>query len=300
MLGIASFVLRGPGRAALVAAPSMLLGFILFPVTWISGATIGVVFLRKGLVPGLQTLLLASAAVAALGMVSLGKPAMVAVFAASVWFPVVLAAGVLRATVSLALSVLSIAALAALLVIMAALFAGDLTAQWAQLVEQFLTLSQFEERIELASVDRQLLIDEVARHMTGGLAATMFLSTCASLFLARWWQATLFNPGGFKQEFYALRLGKWAALVGIVLGLSIVLLRADLLDNLGWVAVALFAVQGVAVIHAVVALKGLHRAWLVGLYLSMILFLPQFIFAFALLGLIDPWLNVRERIGQPS
>jgi uncharacterized protein YybS (DUF2232 family) len=62
------------------------------------------------------------------------------------------------------------------------------------------------------------------------------------------------------------------------------------------VTLSLFAVQGFAIIHAIVAIKKLHIAWLVGLYVVSLFVLPQIMALIALTGLIDTWVNFRQRI----
>ena len=47
-----------------------------------------------------------------------------------------------------------------------------------------------------------LLFTIVAKSWMG----VLFLATVLKLFLARWWQARLYNPGGFQQAFHSLRL----------------------------------------------------------------------------------------------
>jgi uncharacterized protein YybS (DUF2232 family) len=139
----------------------------------------------------------------------------------------------------------------------------------------------------------------MSKVMTGIAAAGVVLNSLMCLYLARGWQAQLFNPGGFRDEFYELRLGKSTALFS----LAAILLSMLSLGGLSLVAaevvivtLSLFAVQGFAIIHAIVAIKKLHIAWLVGLYVVSLFVLPQIMALIALTGLIDTWVNFRQRI----
>ncbi|NJN46815.1 MAG: hypothetical protein HC808_10425 [Candidatus Competibacteraceae bacterium] len=58
--------------------------------------------------------------------------------------------------------------------------------------------------------------------------------------------------------------------------------------------------QGLAVSHGVVAKAGMARFWLIGLYVLMILALPQMLLLLCLLGIIDAWGDVRARFSSPK
>src|SRR5690625_6353500 len=55
--------------------------------------------------------------------------------------------------------------------------------------------------------------------VTGLLANVTSFTGVLGLMLGRWWQALLYNPGGFKQEFNGLRLNTPQALVCVLAGL---------------------------------------------------------------------------------
>src|SRR3990172_12174890 len=48
----------------------------------------------------------------------------------------------------------------------------------------------------------------MAPWMNAATNAGLVVSLVTSLFCARWWQASMFQPGGFRQEFQALHLPK--------------------------------------------------------------------------------------------
>ena len=115
------------------------------------------------------------------------------------------------------------------------------------------------------------------------------------LMIARWCQSALYNPQGFRKEFHALRLSPVVS-AGLVFGLLICYLFSGQLGQ--WLPLLslplLFA--AIALVHWVIALKGLSGFWLVGLYASLIL-LSQFVYPLlASLALVDSWLNIRNRM----
>jgi uncharacterized protein YybS (DUF2232 family) len=52
------------------------------------------------------------------------------------------------------------------------------------------------------------------------------------------------------------------------------------------VVLSLYVIQGLAIIHAIVAKKKMHAAWLVVSYIVALFIAPQLV---ALLGLADTW-----------
>jgi uncharacterized protein YybS (DUF2232 family) len=62
----------------------------------------------------------------------------------------------------------------------------------------------------------------------------------------------------------------------------------------------LLLLQGLAVAHQVRALKQARQAWLVGLYILMILFMPQTLILIACVGLVDIWADIRSRIAPSA
>ena len=130
--------------------------------------------------------------------------------------------------------------------------------------------------------------------MTGFVTMAFLLNVIFSLFIARVWQAMLYNPGGFQQEFHGLQFGKKVAIFSLVVA-TLALLPENIIGyiskDLLMLVMMIYVLQGVAVVHALVALKGLHWAWLIGLYLLVFL-MSQLV---AITGYIDTWLDFRKR-----
>ena len=135
-------------------------------------------------------------------------------------------------------------------------------------------------------------LEELRELMTSFIGAVyMFLAICL-LMLARWMQAALFNPGGFKQEFHQLRIKQKAGL-----GLVALMLLANFAIVLppAWAMYLLLPLvfAGVSLLHAVVAKKKLSSMWLVVFY--ALIMLPIVVELVALLALIDSWYDFRKR-----
>jgi hypothetical protein len=142
-------------------------------------------------------------------------------------------------------------------------------------------------------------VDAAAPILNALMAAAIMLNMLASVLLARAWQASLFNPGGFRREFHALRLPRAlvAPLTGA--GIAVVLLEGagmQVARDLLVVGLFAFLFHGVAAVHRAVAARGLHAGWLAGMYVLMLL-LPQMMLFVACVGIADALMGGR---GQPG
>ena len=213
------------------------------------------------------------------------------------WAPIWTLAVVLRASRSLALTVQLAGLLGLILVLALHVSVGDPAAYWSQLLDP-LRQTLLADGLMQADAS-QSLFDEVARRMTGLFTAALVLQLLASLFIARWWQAALYHPGGFGEEFRALRLapGLGAATLILAIWSSVAgagSLATDLLPVLGM----LLILQGLAVVHWLVQAQTLRRGWLVALYVLLVLFMPQMGLFIAGVGLVDIWADIRARVAQ--
>lgn len=149
---------------------------------------------------------------------------------------------------------------------------------------------------------RQLTADDKTRVaallvpvLVGLMASLLQLLCLLCLLLARYWQALLYNPGGFAREFRAVRLPAPAAvflLVGIFLlpGLGIELAMLTPLCSVP------LAFAGVALLHGLVAQQRLGRFWLVGLYVSLLLFMQLVYPLLVVLAVVDSLFDFRGRM----
>lgn len=299
MRALASYVTKGFSQALLVTVGFAVLSLILPPLGLISGAALALVTLRMGGHQGAVVMLAATAFVGGLAYLSLGNLAPALVFLLAMWLPLWVLAQVLRSSRSLSLTNMVAGGLGLLGVLAAHLLLGDTSAWWHEVLTKL-----FEPAMEAGGplADKQT-VDEalagIAQLMTGIMAAAMVLNAIMCLYLARGWQALLYNPGGFREEFHHLRLGRSLGIVALAL-MGVYLLPGEGLSSLVGdmliVIISLYLVQGVALIHAVVAIKRLHVAWLVGMYVLIFFALPQLSLVLAALGFADTWMDFRRRL----
>ncbi|MCB1842343.1 MAG: hypothetical protein KDI09_05215, partial [Halioglobus sp.] len=115
------------------------------------------------------------------------------------------------------------------------------------------------------------------------------------LLLARYWQAALYNPGGFGQEFRALR---YPGIPGIALLVAVLLVFSQGAELRTWamIGVSPLMFAGLGLVHA----RARHRAWSSGVlalfYVAWFLFGAMQMLV-VLLAVVDGWWDFRKRWG---
>jgi hypothetical protein len=297
MKALASFVMKGWPQATGVAVLCALLSPILAPLSLVSGAVVALVTLRNGLVPGLQVAGAAGLVTVLAGQLVFGQLVAALAFALLLWGPMLVLALVLRHTRSLAATLQAALLFGVVLVAFYVIGFDDAVAEWRTLLEN--VLGGFFEAQEIAEADRAALIEAMARWMTGTLAAAYFLQLVASLLLARWWQSLLYNPGGFRQEFHALRLSRGLALAAIPLFAAVVVDGLpDVLRYLALPVAAAFFLQGLALAHGQLAAFNAGPGWLIGIYALLVVAPPYAFMALTTAGYADAWMDFRARMAK--
>ena len=295
MGGFLRFVTRSRHHAIGVSALALLIP----PFSFVAGAVIGLATLRYGMGEG-ALVLAGSALVFAAAMWGLaGSIAPAVLFVAVTGLPALALCALLRATSSQGY-VLAVATLAAGASIVALYLAvADPVAWWTESIKTFLAArtggdvdpQEFEEVAEL-----------LAPVLTGFPIAVMVTSTLV-VFLARWSHAALDNPGGFGREFRALRLGRrFAAGSGVVVLVALFTTsrEAGVGHDLVALLVAAYAIQGIALVHGLVSLRGGARGWVVAMYASLLLVTPITLLVLSVAGFSDAWIDYRARFDRSS
>jgi hypothetical protein len=299
MKKLATFIMQGPSQAVLVTSGFALLSLILPLLGLLSAASIGLVTLRLGAKAGFSSLAWSTLACGLFLLVSVGNPIGILVLLLLQWLPMIALALFLRSSRSMDMSV-QMALLMGILVIAGLhLTVSDPMGFWKAYLQP-LGLS-FEQAGLIETERRDEFVGGMAVWMSGILATGSFLHLVSSLFLARWWQSLLYNPGGFKKEFLQLRLHRIFGLVGLLLLVVMMLPSQELpqiVKNFTTLLVALFFIQGLAVVHGMVEISEVASNWLVLLYLLLIVLMPQMVMLLATLGLADIWVDLRARLKQ--
>ena len=270
--------MRGRAQACLVA----LLG-VLVPL--IGPAAVGLVTLRKGSVEGALVVLWASLPFVVSYFAGQSSP-FVAVMSILALANTLIVANVLRGTASWSLALVSDVCVAVGFVVVAGVvFRTDLGVMMSDLTELFVSVSE------------QLEKDYVMPDTSGVLAWVAWMTAFSALLgvvVARWWQALLFNPGGFQQEFQGIRLESKVGLGCLLL----VILGFTLLSEFQfWLQLASIPliVCGLSLLHYTAKVKKAGGYWLVLMYLGLFLG-PVMSGLLVALGAIDSVLNLRARL----
>ncbi len=299
MKGLASFVMRGPSQAVMVTTVLAMLSLILPLLGILSAAAVGLITLRQGASAGLKISLFATIACGAMMGVVFGNPLPALGFLLLQWLPLCLLGVMLRSNRSLSLTLQTALAFGVLAIVAQYLMFGDPAAQWKEQLQPL--AEQFEQAGLFDSIQSGEVVERMAGWMAGVIAAGIFLQLAFSLFLARWWQALLFHPGGFREEFHSFRLQKAFAVLGIPV-LVVLLVPAEqtpeLARYLGLLLMAILFLQGLAVAHGSLAGRSSGRLWLVGLYFLLIVLMPQFVMVLTTIGLMDIWVDFRVRFAK--
>lgn len=283
MKGLASFVMRGRLQALLVAVAGA--GSLLF--SWVSAAAIGLVVLRRGPGAGLW-LLMWAVLPAGLVLAMSGDSGPLSLLLGTTALALVL-----RLTVSLPLAVMMAVPTGLATGLLTLALGGPLLDQVVAFFDQF--LASLEQQMEASGQAVTALPRPTSLQVAGMLGAANGLLSVLCLLLARWWQAALFNPGGFGTEFRDLYYPP-AASAALLLGA--VALAGFGLEYRSWAVIATLPLMfaGLGLLHAWVARRGSGRGLLVGFYLAWMFF---DLVKLVLVGLAvaDSWLQWRRRWG---
>jgi len=279
MVGIARFVMQGPRQALILAVL-----FAALPMMyWASAAITALVILRQGTTPGINVLLAALLP----GIAWYAAQQEITVIA--VLLGTAIMAVVLRQTVSLANALIASWIVGAGTVLLLPV----VSEQWYAMLEQ--GASVYLDAISKQMPEAKDTIEPwVLPMLLGGVSALMQVFSIGSLLLARYWQAKLYNPGGFSQEFHQLRLPYWytvAAILVLLVGISSV-------QFVAWVPLVLvpFFISGISVVHCIVKKKKMSSQWLFMFYVSLVFFLPYMYALLILVALLDALVDIRKRL----
>jgi hypothetical protein len=261
MRGLAEFIMRGRWQAlgvAVLGSGSLLFG-------WVSAAAIALVTLRNGSAPGGWLTLWAILPAIIIAAIS-GDTGSVLLLLGTFSLAVIL-----RESVSLSLAVMASVPLALLggaaLTLFNGVFLQELVATFNQ------ALAQFEQELAQGEAAEMVFngvsVPQVAALLATGNAVIALLS----LILGRYWQASLYNPGGFGEEFRALRLPVGAVLLMASAALILWWMGADWRV---WSAVVVLplTIVGFSLLHAFAKRAGKGVTWLALMYALWIVLDP--------------------------
>lgn len=278
MRALAEFIMRGRTQAAVVAV----LGTAV-PV--LTPATIALVSLRKGIGNGLLILLwglLPMLISLAMGQMQPLMP----ILAISGLVVTYVTALILRNSVSWPYTLMGLVALSTLAALLQLVLVPDLLAQLTASLAEF--VKQLFSEVEPSAVEMP-----GQTFVVGMIAYVTAMGSLFGVIVGRWWQAALYNPGGFAEEFQQFRLNSLQAIVCMA---AAIYCLTQSPDYRSWATLFVLPllVMGVAIVHRFVAVKRMGTPWLVGFYVLVFL-LDVVAQLLVIVAFLDTWLNFRGR-----
>ncbi|MGN8274287.1 hypothetical protein [Pseudomonas sp. SMN5] len=286
MRALADFIMRGRVQATLVVAGSAALPLLF----WLSAAAGSLVLLRRGS---------DALSVLGIGVVSalvswyfLKDPTTLLVLLGAGGLALILRAGhtwnrVLLCSVAVGL----------LCAVSLGTVFSSIIESLAQTFENVLPLAMGGV-YETLSADEKAFFTRMAAPLTIiSIAASLQILSVLCLILGRYWQASLYNPGGFGREFRAIRFPK-----SVALSLLAVMFVAPFFGLHALILMPLCSVPlvfaGLALVHGLVAQKRLAAFWLVGMYVTLLPFMHLLGPLLVVLAIVDSLIDFRGRMAS--
>ncbi|WP_355659751.1 hypothetical protein [Halomonas salifodinae] len=281
MLPFARWLMRGAPQAVAAAAIAALVPWLF----WLSAAIAALVTLRRGMSPALPVILAAALPAGWWWMQGDVIPLACVLLAT-------LMAVVLRARASWS-EALIVGALAAAGMVQLGVFVPP--GGVGPLLEQLRQSSAEVDAMLRELANQGIATEQVATLLVGGVTGLMVsLAAVGCLALGRAWQAGLYNPGGFREEFHGLRLAPREFAILLALGIMGLALGLPALAMLTWVPLL---IAGIALIHGIIGIKGMNGLWLVAFYVLLIATWPTILIVL-LLAVIDSFADLRGRLAR--
>jgi len=286
MRALADFIMRGRVQATLVVAGCAALPLLF----WLSAAAGCLVLLRRGS---------DALSVLGIGMLSalvswyfLKDPTTLLVLLGASGLALVLRAGHTWNRVllcSVAVGLLSAVSLGVVF--------GSYIESLAQTFESVLPLAMGGVYESFSADQKALVTALTAPLMIISIAASVQIFSVLCLILGRYWQASLYNPGGFGREFRAIRFPK-----SVALSLLAVMCVAPFFGPHALILLPLCSAPlvfaGLALVHGLVAQKRLATFWLVGMYVTLLPFMHLLGPLLVVLAIVDSLIDFRGRMAS--
>jgi len=304
LLGIARITERGVAASVFVTAAIAFLGVLAFDLSaffallaspiiiMFSAAALAFVLLRHQENAALTTAMAAGVLVVIAAVLTTGSYLPILLSTGFIWLSTLLVAAVLRSTVSLKLAVLCVVPVTVVAGVLAAMYKPELMHFWQSEMTKVLETLSAAERQELTAQNFEQMREYFLNQVGSLLVTWTFFMVLGAVFIARHWQAQLFNVGGFQQEFHTLRLGKEAVIVfaiAIVLGQVI---AGAFFQSVALAMLLVFFVQGLSVLHCLTKQRGLSKGWLTGTYIMLMW--PPTMVLLSVLGMVDNFFQLRK------
>ncbi len=285
-LSIARWLMASRGKAYITLIALALISTIIKPVGILVSAGVALVTLTIGLQSSIVLAILSSFFVGMLNMI-FGQSLLfnVGIYVGIFVVPVIGSALILKYK-SIELASLGLAVWAATILVLAKLWMPDLNLFWYPLIQNYSTLLQ----LNLAPEEIEIL----SKTMNAGISLMVFIMPLLGLLLGKYWQTRLYQPGEFAEIFQQWFFGNKVASALIII-IALAIFDNQLANDLIGIILALFVLQGIALIHYIWRIKAFSKFWLYAFYPVIFIF-SEAMLLLAFTGLIDNWANIRKRL----
>lgn len=290
MNGILRWIMQRQHRQVTLVAALSLLPFL----GVLSSGLLALVALQRGIKQSLITAAFAMVLLAGVALASGGDPVPMLEVTGVMWGPVLLLAGLLQAyrSLNLAFQVAAILGVVGVSLVLVALPdpVSVLGEVMGPVKEQFSGAGQ-------ALSEEQW--NTIFRVMPGVMTGLVTLVCLAGLFVGRVWQDGLEESAGrFGSEFRQLKLGRILTAVSTLTIVLAMLVGGLWIENVMWVFVVLLMMQGLSLAHFLVSEGGWPMALLIVVYGLLILLLQWALPLLAMLGYLDNWFGLRQKLAR--
>lgn len=282
---LAQWIMGGRGNALFAAAALGVLPLL----GWASVAVVALVALRRGLADALWPLAGAlSAALFVFGQA--GDVSQLGTLIAALAGALVLAN-----SRSLALALVALSLVVGLYLVLVMQWAPErfdpLENAFRMALEQ---LRQSGEPDQGEAADRLAQID-LRQWVMEGMGLMIAVAAILALLVARWMQARLYNPGGFRSEFHHLRV-PLPATVALALGMTLTRWHPPAVILLPMLVLPL-ALAGLGLVHGLFARRTGRATPLIFFYLALVLLAGPGFMVLIAAAITDSFVDFRKRMG---
>lgn len=286
------FLITRNVNAGIIAFIFTLLSLLSLPGGFFAAVIVGFITLQKGRDPGLFTLAWVAVPAIALFLIKprFGMFDLILVRALLVW----VFALIIRKHGSWRLMLEAAVVLGLLAVVGLHLVIPDVAANWIKLIGHYIKDLSGAGFWKLSATETQVFIKNIAPMATGLLSFIVIGGVFIQLVIARWWQAYMFNPGGFRKEFIQIRMGRTIAIAVLIVIIGM-LFKVEFIVDFFPLVLLPFVVAGLSLGHFFVTQKKWFIWGLVLIYAGLFLLPMLVVGLLALAGYFDSWYDIRQR-----
>ena len=271
----------------------LIAGLLPLPLTGVLSAAIVVaVAITKGFRVAATDCAIAMLVLVAVTVVAGGGSTQIMASGLSTWAMAVFLGTVTGVYGSLTLTLQALIVLSLIGLVAFVFLANDPIVFWEGVLAEFAVQMQ-ELGVELSAPE---MLVELAPIMTGLVGVSVITSSTLALVIGAWWAGGNGGPV-FREMFVNIRLGYVLGGLALVAGVAALWLPGQLASNALLLLGIGFVIQGLSVVHWLVAARGMPGLVLIPVYLPIFMgasITVMMLFLLALVGFVDNWYGLRR------